>query len=64
MVVRDGSKFPAHRAGRLQLSPHTVRDDLKAVFEKVGVSSRGELVAKRFAEQCARRPATSPTSGT
>lgn len=37
----------------LHLSPHTVRDHIKAIFEKVGVSSRGELVHKMFAEHYA-----------
>jgi DNA-binding CsgD family transcriptional regulator len=40
-------------AERLHLSTHTVRGYVKAVFEKVGVSSRGELVAKLFAEHYA-----------
>lgn len=40
----------AEIASHLFLSPHTVRDHVKALFEKVGVSSRGELVAKMFAE--------------
>jgi DNA-binding CsgD family transcriptional regulator len=37
-------------AEELFLSTHTVRDHVKAIFHKVGVSSRGELVAKLFAE--------------
>ena len=37
-------------AARLGLSPHTVRDYLKRIFEKVGVSSRGELVGRIYAE--------------
>jgi DNA-binding CsgD family transcriptional regulator len=37
-------------AAALFLSPHTVRDHVKALFQKVGVSSRGELVATLFAE--------------
>ena len=40
-------------ADRLHLSAHTVRDHVKAIFEKVRVSSRGELVAKLFAEHYA-----------
>lgn len=43
----------AEIASGLGLSPHTVRDYVKAIFEKVGVSSRGELVAKLFAEHYA-----------
>ncbi|MCT2589929.1 helix-turn-helix transcriptional regulator [Streptomyces sp. N2-109] len=41
-------------AAELFISPHTVRDHLKAVFGKVEVSSRGELVARLFAEHNAR----------
>jgi DNA-binding CsgD family transcriptional regulator len=43
----------AEIAARLTLSAHTVRDYIKAIFEKVGVSSRGELVARLFSEHYA-----------
>jgi DNA-binding CsgD family transcriptional regulator len=48
MVARGLST--TEMATSLCLSTHTVRDYLKQVFEKVGVSTRGELVAKVFAE--------------
>jgi DNA-binding CsgD family transcriptional regulator len=40
----------AEIADELFLSAHTVRDHVKAIFQKVGVSSRGELVARLFAD--------------
>lgn len=43
----------AEIAATLFVSPHTVRDHIKTIFEKVRVSSRGELTATFFAEHYA-----------
>ncbi len=38
-------------ARRLRVSPYTVQEHLRHIFAKVGVASRGELVASLFFER-------------
>ena len=52
-IARGGST--AEIAAELFLSTHTVRDYVKTVFEKLGVSSRGELVARLYGEHYSDR---------
>jgi DNA-binding NarL/FixJ family response regulator len=40
----------AEIATQLVLSPHTVRDHVKSIYEKTGVSSRREFIARVFLE--------------
>jgi DNA-binding CsgD family transcriptional regulator len=48
----------AEVSGELHITPNTVRDHFKAIFDKVGVRSRRELVGQVFAQQYQPRMAT------
>ena len=46
LILRGATTIQA--AERLTISPHTISDHLKAIFDKTGVCTRGELSAKLF----------------
>jgi DNA-binding CsgD family transcriptional regulator len=46
LVLRGATTIQA--AQRLAISPHTVTDHLKSIFEKTGARTRGELSATLF----------------
>ncbi len=46
LILRGATTIQA--AERLTISPHTISDHLKAIFEKTGARTRGELSAKLF----------------
>jgi DNA-binding CsgD family transcriptional regulator len=50
-------------AERLYVSPHTVHDHLKSIFEKTGVGTRGELVAELFFQHYVPRLANGTPAG-
>ena len=46
LVLRGATAIQA--AERLTISPHTVNDHLKSIFDKTGARTRGELSATLF----------------
>jgi len=53
----------AEVSGELHITPNTVRDHFKAIFDKVGVRSRRELVGQVFAQHYQPRMSTGQEPG-
>jgi len=53
----------AEVSGQLHITPNTVRDHFKSIFDKVGVRSRRELVGQVFAQQYQPRMTTGRAPG-
>jgi DNA-binding NarL/FixJ family response regulator len=51
-LVFQGRSTRRQIARALSISPYTVQERLTAVFDKVGVRSRGELVGQAFFRHC------------
>ena len=47
-LVLQGESTAGHRRPSFVVSPHTVQQHLKSIFEKTGVHSRRDLVGKVF----------------
>ena len=61
LVLRGLSTAEVSR--ELHITPNTVRDHFKSIFDKVGVRSRRELVGQVFAQQYQPRMATGQEPG-
>jgi DNA-binding CsgD family transcriptional regulator len=61
LVLRGRSTHEIAEA--IHVTQYTVQDHLKSIFEKVGVSSRRELVAQLFLQQCAPNLAAGTSPG-